>query len=118
MSNVSIFFLPSSGLLSFHFWKSCWQKLSLSSAKTFLCQALERGVRSWKNKSVLSCAASLTCNFFLLRLCFYSLRPCWPTFLLSTCPTSVFLLWKFSCVSAKMCVSVCSASVLWLWGRF
>lgn len=28
------------------------------------------------------------------------------------------LMWKFSSVPAKMCASVWSASVLWLWGRF
>lgn len=59
-----------------------------------------------KNMSVLSCATSLTSNFFSLQLCFYSLRLCWPTFLLSPCPTSVlqyclcgsFLLFRRRCV--------------------
>lgn len=112
MSNLSIF-LPSSGfLLLFHFWESCWQQLSLSSANLSgalaLCQALGGGAvyEVAKNMSVLSCATSLTSNFFSLQLCFYSLRPCWPTFLLSPCPTSVlqyclcgsFLLFRRRCV--------------------
>lgn len=53
VSNLSIFFsplpLPSSGfLLSFHFWESCWQKLSLSSANLF--GALARCVRLWRGR--------------------------------------------------------------------
>lgn len=59
-----------------------------------------------KSMSVLSCVTSLTSNFFSLQLCFYSLRPCWPSFLLSPCPTSVlqyclcgsFLLFRRRCV--------------------
>lgn len=73
-----------------------------------LCVRLWRGRcrKLAKNMSVLSCATFLTSNFFSLQLCFYSLRPCWPTFLLSPCPTSVlqyclcgsFLLFRRRCV--------------------
>lgn len=70
-----------------------------------VCQALEAGVRSWKT-SVLSCTTSLTSNFFFAAAVLSFPRPCWPTFLLSPCPTSVsqyclcgsFLLFRRRCV--------------------
>ena len=104
-------FLPSSGfLLSVHSWESYWQKLCLRSANLFgalaVCRALEGGVRSWK-MSVLSCATSLTSNFFFFFTAAVLLfpPPCWPTFLLSLCPTSV----------SQYCL--CGSFLLFRWRR-
>ncbi|XP_072655833.1 uncharacterized protein [Canis lupus baileyi] len=47
--------------------------------------------------------------------------PVGPTLLLKPWPhlrVAVLLMWKFSSVPARMCASVGSASVPWLWGRF
>ena len=82
-------------------------------------------VRSWKNVLSFLAAAFLTSDFFF----FFSHRsfafksPLSPRAGLAfkPCPTSVlqcWLMWTFPSVRAKMCASVCSASVLWLWGRF
>lgn len=74
-----------------------------------------------KNMSVFSCAASLTSNFFFtaaLLLFPPSLLADFPFKPLPHLRVAVLLVWKFSSVPAKICASVCSASVLWLWGRF
>lgn len=78
------------------------------------------GVRSWK-MSVLSCAVSLTSNFFFRCSCAFipsSLLADFPFKPLPHLRVAVLLMWKFSSVPAKMCASVCSAPVLWLWGHF
>ena len=82
-------------------------------------------VRSWKNVLSFLAAAFLTSDFFFFfltaALLLSPLCPRGPALLLSPCPTSVlqcWLMWTFPSVRAKMCASVCSASVLWLWGRF
>lgn len=75
-----------------------------------------------KKMSVLSCTTSLTSNFFF----FTAALLVFPPSLLANFPfkplphlrVAVLLMWKFSSFPAKMCASVCSASVLWLWGRF
>lgn len=63
-----------------------------------VCQALERGVRSWKNKSVLSCAAGKK----KLVIFFTAALLLLPSSLLADFPFKhlphLRILWKFSCV--------------------
>lgn len=78
-------------------------------------------VRSWKMPFLA--LLSLTSNFFF----FFAAAVLFiPSSLLADFPfkplphlrVAVLLMWKFSSVPGKMCASVCSAPVLWLWGHF
>lgn len=93
-------------LLSFHFWESF---LEFSKPFWSTCCVSGSGGRVYGAGKVVCrffAAAFLTFDFFSRQLCFYSLRPRWPTFLLSPCPTSVsqyclcgsFLLFGRRCV--------------------
>lgn len=78
-------------------------------------------VRSWKN--VLSCLAAASLTFFFSYRSFAFKSPPSPRagFAFKPLPhlrVAVLLLWTFSSVRAKMFASLCSSSVLWLWGRF
>lgn len=108
---VNLFIFPIRLLVVISFLGTLLAEAFLEFSKPFWstwCVSCSGGGAYGAGKCLFfSCAASLTSNFFFFHCsCFNSLRPCWPTFLLSPCPTSVsqyclcgsFLLFRGRCV--------------------